>query len=409
MVVPSIIQASSSPVPSPPIVGSQDQLTLPSELNFTIDRSQIRDGNAAVSIDPTYFSAPPSEAPVIANSVGSGCSSCGGQGCSSCGMSSGNISGCTSCGTGGCFDDGSVANQFGSCGSVYTARRYMIAEALYFNRDDGSIVNSNFGGLNSFDANLGWRFTFGTRNDATNGQEFTYFGTTEMEQTATRIDAGARINSGFIAVGGLGDANLSAFSDATLQTESKDTTIHSLEFNRVKWGWDVVKTFVGIRYINVDDNYRMFSQSSTIPLAANRLHDGTFEMNTQNHMIGPHVGGELFYDIGNRLSWSLASKAGVYANFNNVDTTLINDGSQFLNVEDENATLSTSLELGLVGHYQLSKQARFRFGYTALWLGEVASVSDNLSPFVSPATGTNTSDSDDMFFHGVSFGFEIFR
>ena len=78
-------------------------------------------------------------------------------------------------------------------------------------------------------------------------------------------------------------------------------------------------------------------------------------------------------------------------------------------MEDENGTVSGSIELNLIGHYQLSQQARFRFGYNALWLGEVASVSDNFSPVISPTTGSDAGDSDAMFFHGVSLGLEIFR
>ncbi len=154
----------------------------------------------------------------------------------------------------------------------------------------------------------------------------------------------------------------------------------------------------------------MFSRSATFPnTIARRVHDGLFEMNTHNNLIGPHIGGELFYDVGYRMSWSLVSKAGAYANFNKVDTRYRNDGVQFLDVEDNNGTFSTSLELNLIGHYQLSQRARFRFGYNALWLGDVASVSDNLSTVLSPTTGADTSDSDDMFFHGVSLGFEIYR
>ena len=126
-------------------------------------------------------------------------------------------------------------------------------------------------------------------------------------------------------------------------------------------------------------------------------------------MIGPHIGGELFYDVGYRLSYSLFGKAGGYLNFNRVETDLVNAGAQFLNAEDNSLTISGSLELGLISHFQLSRSARLRLGYNVLWLGEVASVSDNFPAVLTPFTGTDTSDSDDMFFHGASFGLEIYR
>jgi hypothetical protein len=44
-----------------------------------------------------------------------------------------------------------------------------------------------------------------------------------------------------------------------------------------------------------------------------------------------------------------------------------------------------------------------------MFLGRVATVSDNFSPFVSPFTGFNASDEDDAFLHGFSFGLEIYR
>ena len=415
--VPSIVDTPMNSVPMPPIISADSQVVTPMNTMVPPVAMPMNSApmmNSAPAMDQTYFSAPPMEAPVISSGT-SGCNSCGGGGCTDCGVASsvgGCESGCGSCGPNGCFSDDIVSDRFGACGSVYSARRYMIAEVLYFNRDDGLVANSNFGALNSFDGDLGWRFTIGNRSDATRGREVSYFGTTELEQSVDRFDAGNRINSRFVASDGFGAANLSSFNGAFEQSESKDTEIHSLEYNKVRWGWDVVKSFVGLRYIYVEDNYRMFSRSNVlIPGGggATRVHEGLYEMNAHNNLFGPHIGGELFYDVGYRLSWSLASKAGVYANFNKLDTRLRNDGTNFLNVEDENGTVSGSIELNLIGHYQLSQQARFRFGYNALWLGEVASVSDNFSPVISPTTGSDAGDSDDMFFHGVSLGLEIFR
>lgn len=355
----------------------------------------------------SYIEAPIMDAPVM---MDSSCSSCSGGGCSSC--TTGGVSSCQSCGSNGCFSEGVVANQFGCCGSVYSARRYLVADALYFDREDGLVSNSNFGALGNFDWNWGWRITLGTRNDATSGQEFSYMGTLGIEQERNRVDALGRLNSSFTFDGGFTGVESSAFRSGsslgyvvTQQNERKETTLHSLEFNRVKWGWDVIKTFVGLRYIYVDDEYEMFSRGTD----GVTEQTGTFQMDALNNMFGPHIGGELFYDIGYRVSTSLVAKAGGYVNVNRVDTNLVNNGTQFLDVRDENVTIAGSLELGLIGHYQLSRQARFRFGYNLLWLGEVASVSDNFSPILTPLTGTDSGDSDDMLFHGISLGFEVYR
>ncbi|MEM7785691.1 MAG: hypothetical protein AAF623_20260, partial [Planctomycetota bacterium] len=80
------------------------------------------------------------------------------------------VSGCQSCGPGGCYNSSGLSSQFNSCGSVSHARRYLIAEALYFDRDDGVISNTNFGALSDFDWDWGARLTIGNRTDAIFGQ-----------------------------------------------------------------------------------------------------------------------------------------------------------------------------------------------------------------------------------------------
>ena len=418
---PGIIPADISAAPSlmPPIISSDSQVVSPTPPIMSPSAVSVMPAPAIPPmvdtpiiqpsypvIEPSYatgdsyITPPMTSAPVIMDSgYGASCSSCSDGGCSSCASP---VSSCNSCGSGGCYSESTVANQFGCCGSVYSARRYLIAEALYFDREDGSISASNFGGPGAFDWDIGYRITLGRRADATSGNEFSYMGIPSLEKSRTTTDPIGRINARFTSNDGFTGVESSAFRNAVEQNQTKETGLHSLEFNRVKWGWDVIKTFVGLRYIHVDDDYRMFSRN----IAGET---GEFEMNALNNMFGPHIGGELFYDIGYRVSLSMFGKAGGYVNFNRVDTSLNNNGAQFIDTRDENVTLSGSLELGLIGHWQMSREARLRFGYNVLWLGEVASVSDNFSPNLSPLTGSDAGDSDDMFFHGLSVGLEVYR
>ena len=350
---------------------------------------------------PNFFANPPTEPPVVSNQSG-GCSTCGGSGCINCGVASSMGSGCSTCGNNGCFDPAHVASRFGTSGSVSDARRYLYAEALYFDRDDGTISNSNFGALNDFDFAVGGRVTFGAKSDALSGREFSYMGIDSVEQTLEQNDPLGRISSRFSSTDGFSDTETTAFRNSVSQTQFAETSFQTIEFNRVTWGWDVIKSFAGIRYFYIDDQYRISSTNLD-------GESGQFEIQARNNLIGPHIGGEIFYDVGYRLSYSFFTKAGVFANFNRVDTQLENGGAQFLDVEDDNITVSSSIELGLLGHYQLSRTARLRAGYNILFFGDVASVSDNFNPVLSPSTGTSTSDSDSMFFHGASIGIEIFR
>jgi hypothetical protein len=353
---------------------------------------------------PTYFNPLPGVQPAITSTVEE-CLSCSDSGCLECSVmmsTQSDYAGCQSCDTGGCFDSSAVATRFGNSGSVPSARKYFIFDAIYLDRHDGTISISNFGSLNDFENDLfGARVTIGRRQDAANGKELSYFGSSNLSESAFHIDASGRISAGFPSTGAFANET-TAFRNAVEQTQSKSTMFQSLEYNRNDWGWDVVRTFVGLRYIYVQDEYQISSQN----LAGET---GDFELSTQNNLLGGHLGYELFYDIGNRISWSTVGKFGIYANPNRVKTKLNNAGAQFLDLKDTNTALSGSIELGLNGHLKLGQRSRLRFGYNAFWLGEVASTADNIPVTINPTTGSNTSDSDDMFFHGLSVGLESFR
>jgi len=243
------------------------------------------------------------------------------------------------------------------------------------------------------------------------GRELSYFGVSPIEGSSTTTDPGNRLNALFLPAGGLGTPDLSSFFNASTQTQFKDTVVHSLESNRVRWGWDVLKSFVGWRYIYFADDYQLNSTSPVFDPFGNPqgTESGRFRLDTNNHMIGGHIGAEMFYDIGYRLSLSVISKFGIFANINKVDYFLENDGLTVLDSEDNGATFSTNYELGVMAHYQIRQSARIRFGYNGFFLNNVATVSDNFSGVVTPFSGFTGSDSDDAYIHGFSIGLEIFR
>ena len=340
-----------------------------------------------------------------------------GGGVGSVGQGAG-VSACSSCGENGCFDPEQVESIFNSSGANAYARRYAIAEVLYFDRTEGQINNSNFGSLNNFDPGVGARITVGRRTDSTRGFEFQYSGLDAAEQTLQVFQPTGLAQSQFVPTGGLNFGNLESFFNATEQSQSAETYFHSLEFNRVKWGWDVIKSYFGFRYIYVDDEYTLFSQS--LGLAGGSptpAESGFFQLAATNHLIGPHIGGELYYDIGYRWSLSGVSRLGAYLNINTFDTNLVNDGTEFINAEDTNTTISFTYEIGVNAKYRLTRQAQFRIGYNILFFDNLATASDNLlnDPAfgggipVSPTLGSTTTDEESVLFHGLSLGFEIYR
>lgn len=348
---------------------------------------------------PTYFDqqSMPS-APVYDASPTASCSSCGSG---SCGGGCGADSSCGSCGPNGCFNPSAVAERFGCAGSVSCARRYVMADALWITRGDSDFGGTNRGNLGDYDHDIGWRVTVGRRWDVTAGDELTYMGTTELERRRETTSASNSLQAAFGVNGGFGPAESSTFFNASRQIEFTSTQLHSVEYNRAKWSWDVVKTHWGIRGIYADDEYALFSENGTGA--------GSLRLQASNFLLGPQIGGELFYDVGYRLSFSALGKAGVFLNVLELDTDLNNNSTPIISRNSDDIDISTAIELGGIAHYQLSPKVRLRGGYNFLWLFDVATATDAFPTFLNGAVGQNVTSRDDMLFHGVSAGIEIFR
>ncbi len=444
-------------MPAPPVISPGSEMIMGDPGQSTVNPqpgtmpSVINDGS--VAMPETTFS----ESGYVADSVvsGGGCDTCNTSGAAGC-----ESGGDCNCGPGGCYNAADIASKAGLYGSVGEARNYAHLEALLYTRTDDAITLSTIGDLGDFEFDAGWRVTLGERFDAINGREISYSGTADISEsssftgsilpTFSSTDLADAVQPFGVSFPGIpaqpfvpgtpaqviDGINIPAVPPmpatpgvapqdffASEQSQSIETSFHSLEFNKVRWGWDVFKSFAGIRYIYMDDRYRL---DSTNPNLVDNQ-SATFQLYTQNNLIGPHAGAEWFYDVGYRLSFSLGFKGGVYANLNEVDTRLIRTGATVLDNDDENTSFATSLDGNFIAHYQISPRGRLRVGYNAMYLGDVATVTDNqptgalsTNPFggispadnprqLSAASGTNASDSDYVTFHGFSFGLEFFR
>ena len=339
---------------------------------------------------------------------------------------------CSTCGPGAGYTDGPIITDYGTFGSVSAANRYLYLDALVWTRGDGDISNSNFGTLNDFDFTGGIRGTLGTRADSIFGTEISFLALPSVDQEISNsdpliqspglADVGGRLSVIGLPVSG---APSDAFFGATDQTQEKESDLYSIEFNRVNWGWDLVKTFSGFRFIRFDDSYSVTSTGTRPQLDAfgNPLTsaggntvfeavDGDFTLDAANTLLGGQVGGELFYDIGYRWSFSGFGKFGLFANFNDFDINYNNDTFNS-NSESDSVTLSSVLELGILAHYQIRTNLRFRAGYSGMAITNVSTVADNFDPFGGATAGLfggfEATDSDDIAFHGFNFGLEFYR
>lgn len=353
-------------------------------------RSVVDSGFAAGQIGQDYF-----------DSSSVGCSSCGNAGCTSC---VGNTTaGCSSCGPGGCFDCDLVDQRFAACGFISRARNYSIFDALYMTRSNGEVRALNLSAIDEFDYGFGGRFTIGQRNDAASGREFSYYGAFDIEESGTVTDGLGRIAPRFIPDGTfITPLALAPLTNIVTASESMETQFHSFEYNRVRWGWDVVKVLFGVRYVYLEDEYN----ASTVNAFAQT---GSINVDSQNHMIGPQTGLELFYDVGYRWSLSGFGKFGLMLNAYDSDLNVSTNGFTLVDSGTNEADVSYLIDLGITAHYQLSTSSRFRVGYNLLYFDEVTTADEAFPAVLSPFSASSLDAEDDALFSGVSFGLEFYR
>jgi hypothetical protein len=422
-----------SGMPAPPVISPGSEMIIGDAPGVMMDNqpapmsSVISDGTVAVPA-PVYSDAGVVTEGVISDGTCDTCNASGAMGCDSCG-------GCN-CGPDGCFNAADIASKAGLYGSVGEARYYSHLEVMLMDRQDGDVIFTPSLRLGGFDSDYGYRITLGERFDAINGREISYWGTGQISNSATLDGAGTfpldqvfettdSTRTIIAPFGYFADRTPTFLVRPTQQSHSKETYFHTVELNRVRWAWDVFKSFAGLRYIYVNDSYQLNSTASRIGLNAPAgpfgTTSGVYKNLAQNNLIGPHIGAEWFYDVGYRLSASVNLKGGIYANLNEVDTRLITDGVANINSDSESTAFSSSLEFGIHAHYQIAPRGRLRAGFNVLHLEDVATVTQNFPPFVndidgtsvvrsiSRGTGTGSFDDDDLTFTGFSFGFEFFR
>ena len=183
--------------------------------------------------------------------------------------------------------------------------------------------------------------------------------------------------------------------------EFKSSRLHSIEYNRVSWGWDIFKTHFGLRYLYFDDEYTLNSTSGA--------GTGVFDLDAQNHIFGPQIGTEVFYDVGYRTSWSGFVRGGVTVNIGTLDTFVTNNATTLVDQSDSEVNIGGLIEAGFTGHYQLSQRARVRFGYSGLWFSDAISTESNFPGVLANTTGQIFDEETDVFVQALNLGLEFYR
>ncbi len=320
------------------------------------------------------------------------CHACNGAGCDLCSGTTGHTP----------YDLAQVSSQFECCGFVSCARYYAVLDYLRWDIENTRVAAGNLGGVTAYDTSDGLRLTLGHRWDANSGLELTYFGFTPWEAETTATSAGGALTAGLVPFGGITAAQLNAFDNNVSLVQNEQVRLHAFDVMDTLWGWDVVKTSWGFRYLYFDEQFQLTATN-------NVAQTGVYDLEMTNFMFGPQLGLEMFYDIGYRLSFSFSTKVAGFLNFNRGDTLLVNNGTVVIDATDRDTSWAASGDVGFYAHYQLLPRVRARVGYDVLALWQMATVAENYTPFIGPPTGLEYSESDEVFFHGASAGIEIYR
>jgi hypothetical protein len=146
--------------------------------------------------------------------------------------------------------------------------------------------------------------------------------------------------------------------------------------------------------------------------ASNQLGDGSYVVVTHNNMVGPQVGGELFYE---RAYWraGVRTNGGALVNWASQSSTvrILNpDGEPLDPNRDEftkDHTLSFAGGVSFIGEYRFKPTFGLRVSYDLMWVTDLALAQNQITFF--PSTPTEISGSHTLFFQGATLGFEWYR
>lgn len=278
------------------------------------------------------------------------------------------------------------------CGDCPPAWRVR-AEGLLLNYEGGSGVTlSNGFALDDFGYEQGGRVSVVRHLDCLDAWELSYTGPFEWTEFGQVNGVGlqSRLNSTTV--------NLSEFDNATFHSQGYRTRLNSVELNRRWYGWDVISTFAGARYINIDEDY-LFNSTGAAGT-------GVLSIQTDNQMGGAQIGTELMYPVGNWMT-TTSLKGALMANFAEGNVRLLNAGVVEVANSDDKLRLVPLVELGYYFSYQITPRVKFRGGYEFWWLCGFAEAPRQLTNPITAKTGARLNAGSDVFYHGASAGIEV--
>lgn len=287
-----------------------------------------------------------------------------------------------------------------TCNAGCDVNYYINYEALWLRRENDerfSLTRNSF--LPDFEYEFGGRYTIGTLSDCVNGWEASYVGPFDWRRQGT-VTGAANVQSNLRPLNGYTASEVDTFFNADLQSQAYRAQLQSFEANRRWWVWDVVSTMIGVRYIDYEEDFLLYSENSTTG-------NGLFLEGVDNQMIGAQLGAEIIYPISLRGNVGVRGKAGVYGNFSERNTFMNNGGTVILNAGDSELDVAGLFEMGFYTNYHIVPSVRLTAGYEFWWMPGMATIPEQTPALISPASGTTVFNSDDLLLHGGHLGIQV--
>ncbi len=397
--------SASSPSPSPTgtlndnilSVGQQDYRVVPADqYGSTSAKKEARPvtSRQAEAIASTIPDANVAFKQAVASADDFGANSVAPASCTSCetdrpdSMQAKLSKACNSCGApGGAF--GCI-----QCDSYF----YGSVEAIHVDRnnDDTATISSRYG-LSGFKEEMGTRITVGRIPNCVRGWEGTFTGIINWNSVGSLEAPIFLIQSNLFAVDPVGEEDISAFNNATLQSAEYDARYWSAEINRTYVGWEVAKMICGVRYIDFEESYFVYSENAT--------ENGFINSDIDNRLLGLQVGMDLTYPLLKKVYADFRGRAGAYANFMDLDLAVINDNEWAAGIEDKSVKAAGQFELAIGLRYEVTKKLSVKCGAEVWYLTGIGTAFDQLDNGIMGRG--SVEGHDDLVSTALTYGAEL--
>jgi hypothetical protein len=248
--------------------------------------------------------------------------------------------------------------------------------------------------MNDFDFQAAPRLTIGTVPDCVHGFEMNFTGQFEWDRGRAVTDPNGNLGTLLRPSDSVISDNLSAFSNATAQSQRITSRLWSIDINSASVGWEISKVLFGLRYIRYDERFTYLSQNIN-------NEKGSLRGAADNHLWGPQVGIDLLYPICANGYTDFRARGGLFVNFKEFGLVVINDGSTVAAIFNRDENLAGAVELGGGLRYQLGDMLSVR---TRGELWYLSRIDNNRSRNIGRRV---TSEKDNVLILGISFGAEL--